>query len=197
MKKIAVISLILAISLALGGCMGQGFLKTPEKTADGTPWDGAWVNMAGRVGVAQPGNGFELLTTNGTLEGMTIQYATWVCGRETEIDRNTYVYDGQIYLLTELCETEEQAAAAVDEWYGKLGEGVEITERLQIEVEGTAYELLCYRCTAPDSHFSRGTVCVFTHKDIVLVTDIAAVAELELDLTTVMEQFLGGIHYAD
>lgn len=197
MRKYAVIAMILALSLTLGGCLGQGIIQNPDKLADGTPWDGSWTNMAGRIGVAQPGGDFELLTTNGTLEGLSIQYATWVCGEETEVEKKTYVYEGQIYLMTEVCGTETQAVKTMEEWYGKFGDGLQITGREEIEVDGTGYELLYYDCTGSESHFSRGVAAVWTHKDIVLVTDIACVADLELDLTATMEHFLKGIHYAD
>ena len=79
MKKTGIFALILALSLVLAGCTG-GMIAPPETLSDGTPWDGTWVNMAGKVGVERP-EGFELLTTNGTLEEMSIQYATWVQGQ--------------------------------------------------------------------------------------------------------------------
>ena len=195
MKKYTVIALLLALSLGLSGCLGQGFLETPDKTADGTPWDGSWVNMAGRVGVARPENGFELLTTNGTLENMTIQYATWVCGEEREIGKNTYVYDGQIYLMTELCESADQAAATVQEWYGKLSEGMDITERETVAVDGREYELVYYTPQGTDTHFTRGVTAFWSHGDMVLVADIACADPLELDLREIMTEFLMGFHY--
>lgn len=194
MKKHTVIALVLALCLALTGCMGGGMIAPPETLSDGTPWDGKWVNMAGLVGVEKP-QGFDLLTTNGTLEDMPIQYATWVKGEETEIDKNTYIYEGQIYLMTELCESADQAAATVQEWYGKLSEGMEITERETVAVDGVDYELLYYTPKGTDTHFTRGVTAFWSHGDMVLVADIACADTLELDLTKTMTEFLMGFHY--
>lgn len=194
MKKRSLIALTLALCLALTGCMGGGMIAPPETLSDGTPWDGSWVNMAGLVGVEQPRD-FELLTTNGTLEDMPIQYATWVRGEETEVEKNTYVYEGQVYLMTEVCESADQAAATVQEWYGKLGGDLEITAREQVTVGDQAFELLYYDCVGEDPHFSRGVTTFWCHGNMVLVADIACTDTLELDLTKTMTEFLLGFHY--
>lgn len=197
MKKLRrILIAALTLTLLLSGCMGSGFIKNPETMADGTPWDSSWTNMAGRLGVEQPGGDFQLLTTNGTLEGLDIQYATWVCGQETELEDDTQVYEGQIYLMTEVCGTAEKAAETLEQWYGKFGGELEITGRSTVDVDGADYELLFYDCLAADSHFSRGVTALWTYADMVLVVDIACVEGLDLDLTGIMEAFIGGIHYA-
>lgn len=192
MKKIILMTLVLA--LMLSGCMG-GLIRNPDTMADGTPWDDSWTNMAGRLGVEQPGGDFRLLTTNGTLEGLQVQYATWVCGEETEVDKDTYVYDGQIYLMTEVCGTADQAQQTRKEWQEKFGGDLQITEREQITVDGAEYELLHYDCLAADSHFARGVTALWTYGDMMLVVDIACAEGLDLDLRGTMEQFIQGIHY--
>lgn len=192
MKKIILMTLVLA--LMLSGCMG-GLIPNPDTMADGTPWDDSWTNMAGRLGVEQPGGDFRLLTTNGTLEGLQVQYATWVCGEETEVDKDTYVYDGQIYLMTEVCGTADQAEQTRKEWQEKFGGDLQITEREQLTVDGAEYELLYYDCLAADSHFARGVTALWTYGDMMLVVDIACAEGLDLDLTGTMERFIQGIHY--
>ena len=192
MKKRGIFALILALSLMLTGCMTGGMIAAPQTAADGTPWDSEWVNMAGKVGVERP-EGFQLLTTNGTLEGLTIHYATWVQGKETEVDDDTYIYEGQVYLMTELCESEEAARATVQEWYGQFG-GVSITGRETITVEGQEFKLLRYDCA--DSHFARGITAIWRYGDMVLVADIACADTLDLDLGATMTAFLAGFHYA-
>lgn len=192
MKKIILLTLVLA--LMLSGCMG-GLIPNPDTMADGTPWDDSWTNMAGRLGVAQPGGDFRLLTTNGTLEGLQVQYATWVCGEETEVEKDTYVYDGQIYLMTEVCGTADQAEQTRKEWQEKFGGDLQITDREQITVDGAEYELLHYDCLAADSHFARGVTALWTYGDMMLVVDIACAEGLDLDLTGTMEQFIRGTHY--
>ena len=192
MKKRGIFALILALSLMLTGCMTGGMIAAPQTAADGTAWDSEWVNMAGRVGVERP-EGFALLTTNGTLDGQTIHYATWVQGKETEVDDDTYIYEGQVYLMTELCESADAARATVEEWHGKFS-GVSLTGRETVTVEGQEFELLRYDCT--DSHFERGITAIWQYGDMVLVADIACADTLDLDLTETMTAFLAGFHYA-
>ena len=194
MNKRRILALTLALSLLLTGCMTQGMIQPPETLADGTPWDGSWVNMAGLVGVEQP-EGFELLTTNGSLENLDIQYATWVMGQETEIEKNTYIYEGQVYLMTELCGTAEAAAQTIGEWHTQFDSTLTLTGRETVTVGGTEFELLHYDPAGTDSHFSRGVCAIWSYGDIVLVADIACAETLDLDLTRVMEDFLAGFHY--
>ena len=193
MKKRRIFWGALALCLMLTGCMG-GMIQPPETLSDGTPWDGTWVNMAGRVGVEKP-EGFDLLTTNGSLEDMTIQYATWVMGEETQVEKDTYVYEGQVYLMTELCESADQAARTAAEWREKMDQ-VTVTDRTTVTVDGAELELWHYDCTGTDSHFSRGITAVWTRGEIVLVADIARTDSLELDLEKTMTDFLAGFHYA-
>lgn len=193
MKKTGIFAVILALSLVLTGCMTGGMIPPPETTADGTPWNTEWVNMAGRVGVERP-EGFDLLTTNGTLEDMTIHYATWVQGEETEVDKDTYIYEGQVYLMTELCDSEASAQTTVEQWYGQFGGALTLTDRQTVTLEGQEFELLSYDCT--DSHFDRGITAIWRYGDMVLVSDIACADTLELDLQQTMVDFLAGFHYA-
>lgn len=192
MKKTGIFAVVLALSLLLTGCMTGGMIPPPETLADGTPWNTEWVNMAGRVGVERP-EGFDLLTTNGTLEDMTIHYATWVRGQETEVDKDTYIYEGQVYLMTEQCDSTDAAEQTMAEWYGKFGGTLPITGREQVTVEGREFELLSYACT--DSHFDRGICAIWRHGDMVLVADIASADSLGLDLRQTMLDFLAGFHY--
>ena len=193
MKKTGIFAVVLALSLVLTGCMTGGMISPPETMADGTPWNTEWVNMAGRVGVERP-EGFDLLTTNGTLEDMTIHYATWVRGEETEVDKDTYIYEGQVYLMTELCDSEASAQATVEEWYGQFGGNLTLTDRETVTLAGQEFELLCYDCT--DSHFDRGITAIWRYGSMVLVADIACADTLELDLRQTMVDFLAGFHYA-
>ena len=193
MKKKGIFAVVLALSLLLTGCMTGGMIPPPETLADGTPWNTEWVNMAGKVGVERP-EGFQLLTTNGTLEDMTIHYPTWVPGEETEVDKDTYIYEGQVYLMTELCDSEASAQATVEEWYGQFGGALTLTDRQTVTVEGQDFELLHYDCT--DSHFDRGITAIWRYGNMVLVADIACADTLELDLRQTMVDFLAGFHYA-
>jgi len=193
-SKLIILSLILA--LVLSGCAGA-MIPNPKTVDGGIPWEGSWTNLGGQVGVEPPGGDFAMLTSNGRLDGLTIRYATWVCGEETVTEDDKSLFEGQIYLMTEACGSAEEAAAALDQWNAQFGSGLEITSREEITVGGSQFELLHYDCVEPDSHFSRGVAAFWQWGELVLVADIAAVPTLELDLSATMEHFLSGIHYAD
>ena len=109
MKKKGIFAVILALSLLLTGCMTGGMIPPPETMADGTPWNTEWVNMAGRVGVERP-EGFDLLTTNGTLEDMTIHYATW------KMRTNNVALQGVINKGLELMSSASVTEVQYDNW---------------------------------------------------------------------------------
>ena len=188
------LSLVLALTLLLCGCAGSGMIDNPKTMADGSAWDDTWTNLGGRLGAEAPGAPFQLLSSNGRLEGMELHYATWVCGQEQKLDKDTYVYDGQIYLMTESCGTQEQASETLAQWRGQLTGDFAITKEASFTAGGVEYTLVFYDCLASDSHFSRGVTALGLWQDLVIITDIACVEGLELDLAGTMEQFLQGIH---
>lgn len=195
-KQRIVLILALTLVLALSGCMGSGMIKNPDTMADGTKWDSSWTNVGGRLGVEPPGGDFLLLTSNGRLEDMALYYATWVCGEEQKVAKDTYVYDGQIYLMTESCGTAEAAAETLAEWREKLNGDFSITDERSFTAGDVTFTLVFYDCLAEDSHFSRGVTALGVRGDLVIVTDIGCVEGLELDLSATVEAFLEGIHYA-
>ncbi len=188
--------LTLVLALMLCGCMGSGMIKNPKTMADGSAWDDSWTNVGGRLGVEAPGGAFALLTSNGRLEGLALHYATWVCGTEQKVAKDTYVYDGQIYLMTESCGTPEAAAETLAEWRGKLDTDFSVTDERSFTAGDVEFTLVFYDCLAEDSHFSRGVTALGRWQDLVIVTDIGCVEGLELNLEQTMENFLLGIHYA-
>lgn len=190
------IALILALALVLTGCAG-GMIPNPKTVSGGIPWDGSWTNLGGLLGVEQPGGDFSLLTSNGRLKDIEIHYATWVCGQETETGEDTSVFEGQIYLMVEPCDSTALAEQTLQQWHDQFGSGLKITAREQLTAGEVTCELLHYDCTAADSYFARGIAALWTRENVVLVADIAHADTLSLDLTAAMTDFLAGIHYAD
>lgn len=190
------VALVLALAVMLCGCMGSGMIKNPKVMADGSKWDDSWTNVGGRLGAQSPGEPFRLLTSNGRLEGLALHYATWVCGQEQKVAKDTYVYDGQIYLMTESCGTPEKAAETLAEWRSKLDTDFAVTDEGSFTAGGVEFTLVYYDCLAEDSHFSRGVTALGIWQDLMIVTDIGCVEGLDLDLQQTMEHFLLGLHCA-
>lgn len=195
-KQRKFLSLMLVLTLLLCGCAGSGMIDNPKTMADGSAWDDTWINLGGRLGVEAPGEPFQLLSSNGRLEGLELHYASWVCGREQKLDKDTCVYDGQIYLMAEGCGTPEKAAEMLEQWRGQLGDDFAVTAEAAFPAGGVEYTLVFYDCLAAGSHFSRGVTALGVYRDLVLITDIGCVEGLELDLRQTIEQFLQGFHFA-
>lgn len=196
MKKIICIILCAALMLTLTGCLGDGSVKNPSVMSDGTSWDGSWTGMGGYLGVEQPEGDFLLLTTNGDLDGVDLHYATWIGGGETELSDGSYVYDCQLYLMTEECGISEDAMDTMQLWREQIGAGFSVTEERTVTANGVDFTLVFYDCLEEDSHFASGVTAMGVWKSIVIVADLGKVEDYDLDLAAVIEDFLSGFHYA-
>ena len=195
MKKCIAIILTIALMVSLTGCLGDGSVRLPDKMADGTPWDNSWTGLCGRIGVEQPGGGFLLLTTNGSLEGADLYYATWIGGTETKLDKDTYVYDAQLYLMAEPCTISTDAEDTLSLWREQIGDDFAVTEEKQITAAGVDYTLVFYDCLAEDSHYSQGVMALGVWNATAIVADLGKVAGYDLELGEFMEAFLSGFHF--
>lgn len=195
MKKIICIILCAALMLTLTGCLGDGSVKNPSVMADGSHWDAGWTGMGGYMGVEQPEGDFLLLTTNGDLDGVDLHYATWIAGGETKVD-DGYVYDCQLYLMTEDCGLYDDAVDTKNLWREQIGGDFSVTEERTYSANGVEFTLVFYDCLSDETHFDSGVTALGVWEGIVIVADLGKVASYELDLTAVMEDFLNGFHYA-
>ena len=196
MKKCIAMFLTIALMVSLTGCLGDGSVRVPDKMADGTPWDPTWTGLGGRIGVEQPGEGFLLLTTNGSLDKADIYYATWIGGEETEVEPDTYVYDAQLYLMAEPCNLTADAEDTLSLWREQIGDDFAITEETQITAAGVDYTLLFYDCLNADSHYDCGVMALGVRNATAIVADLGKVEGYDLELGEFLEQFLSGFHFA-
>lgn len=196
MKKCIAMLLTIVLMVSLCGCLGDGSIRLPDKMSDGTAWDPSWTPLGNRIGVEQPGGDFLLLTSNGKLDGADIYYATWIGGEETKVDKDTYVYDAQIYLMAEPCTLATDAEDTLQLWREQIGDEFAITEEKQITAAGVDFTLIFYDCLAEDSHYAQGVMALGLRDATAIIADLAKVADYELELGSFMEQFLGGFHYA-
>lgn len=196
MKKYIAIILTIALMVTLTGCLGDGTVKLPDKMSDGASWDPAWTGLGDQIGVEQPGHDFVLLTTNGSLEGAEIYYATWIGGKETKLDKDTFVYESQLYLMAEPCGLTSEAEDTLALWKEQLGGDFAITEETTITAAGVEYTLYFYECLTEDSHYTQGVMALGVHSANAIVVDLAKVDGYNLELGEFLEEFLSGFHFA-
>ena len=192
MKRI--IAIVLTIVLTLTGCAWSP--RLPAQTSDGTPWDPEWVSLGSRIGVEQPGQGFQLLTTNGTQRDADIYYATWIAGKEHDLGDGAYAYDSQLYLMAEDCTLATDAKDTLSLWREQIGEGFSVTEEVTVTAAGVEFTLICYDCLDGNSHFSSGITALGVQGATAIVADMGLVEDFSLDPVEFLTQFLSGFHYA-
>lgn len=102
-------TILLAICILLTGCG----VKTPAKTADGSPWDRNWENVGGLIGV-EPMSGWTVSRNGGALASEGTYYVTWAKGDSFSYPnsegKDITAYDNQVYLLATKLKTEAEAA---------------------------------------------------------------------------------------
>lgn len=192
MKKL--IAIILTIALTLSGCAGVA--KLPAQMSDGTAWDHEWVGLGGRIGVEEPENGFQLLTTNGTQRDADLYYATWIAGKEHDLGDDTYAYDCQLYLMTEDCTISTDAQETLSLWRDQIGGGFAVTEERIVTAAGVEFTLICYDCLDENSHFASGVTALGVQGATAIVADLGLVEGYDLDPVEFLTEFLEGFHYA-
>lgn len=194
-KRISAIVLCALLLVTLTGCLGDGSVENPKVMSDGAKWDGSWTPMGGYMGAEQP-EGFLLLTTNGDIKGMEMCYATWIAGSETELEDGNFVYDCQLYLMTEQCGTDEVALDTIALWREQIGGDLAVTEEREICAGGVDFTLVFYECRGGETHFDRGVTALGIRDGVAIVADLGKVDPFVLDLAAAMEDFLMGLHYA-
>lgn len=196
MNKCIAILLTIVLMVSLTGCLGDGSVRVPDTMSDGTPWDNTWTGLGGMIGVEQPGHGFLLLTTNGSLDGADIYYATWIGGEETKLDKDTYVYEAQLYLMAEPCTISTDAEDTLALWREQIGGDFAVTGETQITASGVDYTLVFYDCLAEDSHYANGVMALGVRNATAIIADLGLVEGYDLEPAAFLEEFLGGFHFA-
>lgn len=190
MKRL--LALVLSLTLFLSGCG----TKLPAQTSDGTAWDPDWLGLGGRIGVEDPGNGFRLLTTNGSRKDAGLYYATWIAGEEHDLGDDAYAYDCQIYLMAEECTICTDAEETLALWREQIGGDFSITAQTTVTAAGVEFTLIAYDCLREDSPFASGVTALGVRNATAIVADLGVVEGYALEPVEFLTAFLNGFHYA-
>ena len=196
MKKLCSVLLALGMLLALSGC-GQA---SPTQTADGQPWEDSWVQIGGVLGAEEPGNGFTLLDNNDALSPMEMYYTTWTYGEPSaytnEDGEETDLYDAQLYLLLDGCETPEEAEAEIADWLSREKEQYTVTDAFTDTFGGQDYTCIVYQCGSDTNPYARGISGFGVYQNEAISVELTCRDTYTGDEQAVLTAFLQGLHYS-
>ncbi len=191
------ISAILAAGTLLTLC---GCSKKPTATSDGTEWDENWTLVGATIGVEEPGNGLTLLDNKDALAVSNLYYAAWTIGDKTEYvnedDETVDLYDAQLYVLLQDCDSGEKAEAEVAEWQATEEENYSVSDVQTVTCAGQEFTILIYDGTGEDNPYSFGASAFAVYENHAINAELTCQEGFEGDALTILTEFLEGFHYA-
>ncbi|MCD8189049.1 MAG: hypothetical protein LUD78_02330 [Clostridiales bacterium] len=195
MKRWVALFMTLSLLLALCGCS-----KKPTVTNDGAEWDEDWTLVGATIGVEEPGNGLTLLDNKDALAVSNLYYAAWTIGDKTEYvnedDETVDLYDAQLYVLLQDCDSGEKAEAEVAEWQATEEENYTVTETQTVTCAGQDFTVLIYDGTGEDNPYSFGASAFAVYENHAINAELTCQEGFEGDALTILTEFLEGFHYA-
>lgn len=196
MKKRIMIFLSCSVLLVLSGCSPA----KPAQTSDGQSWDDSWTQVGTVLGVEDPGNGFILLDNNDALSPMEMYYATWIYGESTpyinEDGDETDLYDAQLYLLLDGCETAEEASEEMVDWLNQEKEQYTVTDEFTRTFSGQEFTCIVYECGSDTNPYARGISAFGVYQEQAICAELACLDTYTDDVQAILTAFLQGFHYS-
>lgn len=182
------ICLLLGLSLLLSGCSA----KLADHTQDGAPWQESWTAIGTEVGIADTDlTLYEYNDVQG-LDG--IYYALWVKGEGKEVKnadgKDAELFPAQMYLLTQECLDEKEAAHSVGQWKA-VGE----TSYSLTEAEPLGEFQVYFLEVGPDSPFVGGLLALGTHDGIAISAEYMYTSDFSGDSRADLEAFLAALRF--
>lgn len=184
--------LLLALALLLTGCGQQKDLH-PD-------WDEDWTRFENLLAAETP-EGWLLYEYNPTLSMGGIWYAAWARGEERMLTNaegeEAAVYDAQIFLLAVECAGEDEAKANIADWLDREAQSYQTGEGFERSVAGQSYTILPLNAAKADNPYAHGAAAFAARGDLALSVEVLCAEGFEGEAQTILEQFLGGIHYGE
>ena len=185
--------LLVLFSMLLTGCS-----KVPTNAELG--WEEDWYRAGELLGV-EPLDGFELNESGDILSVNGVYYDTWVSGDEREYvnsdGKTSKIYDAQIYLLTELCRSEELAKEEAASWIAREKLSYETEDISSAEYNGVRFELLPLLSSGEDNPYTHGVSAFASHGAWAICVEFLCSESFEGEPHEIIEQFLNGLHYIE
>lgn len=191
-KRYTIIILMLSL-LLFTGCS-----KVPTNAELG--WDEDWYRAGELLGV-EPLDGFVLNESGDVLSVNGVYYDTWVSGDEREYVNSdgkiSKIYDAQIYLLTELCRSEELAEEEAAAWIAREKLSYSTGEISAAEYGDVRFELLPLLSAGENNPYTHGVSAFASHKAWAICVEFLCGDGFDGDPQKIIEQFLNGLHYIE
>lgn len=193
MKKTVFCMMLCAILVCLTSCGAKG----PTVTADGVPWDDAWIMVGSKIGAEAPGSDFTLRDVKGA-KNMT--FTAWSVG-EAQPHTNAQgeesdVYDAQLVVLVVEAGTADAAQASVDEWLSLAGDAYTVTDTAQQVLGGQEFTVLTYDFSSEASAYAWGASAFAVYGGCAISAEFACQDSYEGDPAEVLTGFLENYRYA-
>ena len=191
MKKVVFCMILCVTLVSLTACGAKG----PTVTADGAPWDDAWIMVGSKIGAEAPD--FTLRDVKGAKK---MTFTAWSAG-EAQPHTNAQgeesnVYDAQLVVLAVEAGTAEAAQASVDEWLSLAGGAYTVTDTAQQVLGGQAFTVLTYDFSSETSAYARGASAFAVYGGCAISAEFACQDSYEGDAAEVLTGFLENCHYA-
>lgn len=184
--------LLVVIALLLTGCGHQD--RHPE-------WNEDWLRFGDLLAAEAP-EGFYLGEYNDTLSLGGIWYAAFNCGREPKPYVNAEgedaeVYDAQIFLLVEECESEAAARAELAGWIEREAQSYETDGAAERRIGDQSYQAMTLKAAKADNPYSHGAAAFAARGNLAISAELLCSEDFAGEAQTILEQFLSGIHYGE
>lgn len=189
MKKC--LSLLLLLCLLLTGC---GSNQRPAE------WAEDWTAIAPFLAAED----MENFTFGESADAMGlggVYYATWVNGEQRDFvnaaGESALIFDAQIYVIAQAYNTEAEATTALAQWIDREKQYYRFHEEFEVSVNDREYTFLTLRSDNEANPYNFGCAAFTLHGSNAVCVELVCSDAFTADTQAVLEQFLGGLHYAE
>ena len=199
-RKIKVVTLCL-LTLCMLSALTACTAARPETDASGQSWDKNWIMIGTKTGLEGIPEGYKQLDNSDALAVKGVYYQSFSKGEKSEVTdedgEELIVYPGLIYILTQECDTNEEAEAAIKEWAGKAE-----AQYTSIRGEFSSGDLKChtisYTLDKGKGYYVRGRSAFGTCGSVAMCCEMQATKDgpSEEELVETMDKVLADFHFA-
>ncbi len=196
MKKAVVMMLAGVLCLALTGCISA---PPPEQAADGSAWGENWVTVGNVVGVDAP-EGMDSRENNEALAANGMYYATWSMGDcqpyTNEDGEDAELYDAQIYLLLNGCQSAKDAENTLGQWKDMANLNYVIDSTTEETHNGVDFTVITYTFEPESNPYARGASAFGVYRNYAVSVELTCQQDFDGNAVQLLGQFLDHCHYA-
>lgn len=189
--KRKVFTLILVLSLLMVGCGSE---------ANQTNWDESWTVIAPFL-AAEPMEGFAFGESDDVFGISGVYYAAWTNGEARSFTNaegeDTVIFDAQIYVVAQECRTEEEAQQNISAWKTREKQNYQVSEEDSVTLNDRDYTLLTMSSGSEGNPYGFGMAAFTVSGTNAICVELVCSDTFAGDPRSLMEEFLGGLHFSE